>query len=432
MVSADIGAMGAPIPADSVRMYLAQLEAAMTGQDRAVVHDALVDAEAHLRAAIAAGASPDRAIGEFGTPDEIARAYVEAIQGPRVWTMSPSAALLGSGASGASSQGGSDAAGAGYGSGSPESTASSSTSATPRGGAGTVGAAGGGGGVGSGGNASGYGNAGHGGIPASAPILLPVEPALDRLKRIPILGIWFNRYAWGGLLYFGAVGFILSLAYFVWVVVLGSLSIGTAVILVGLFLMVLLLGSVRAICLFEGMVVETLLGVRMPRRTQPVYTTAGIGFWQRIGCWLSDIRSWLSLAYLLGNFPVSAVLFAAFVGLCSASAMLVGAPVLSLLGLPVAQFHSSRAPDFHFVFLGQPLVPDASGDVYLPIGTALFALACGLVLFTGTLWLARGIGWIYGHVVQAIQVARPQAVLVPPGAAAAARGEQPRDPPIAR
>jgi hypothetical protein len=38
------------------------------------------------------------------------------------------------------------------------------------------------------------------------------------------------------------------------------------------------------------------------------------------------------------------------------------------------------------------------------------SLLAGLALFTATLWLARGMGWVYGHVVQAIQVARPQPV----------------------
>ena len=32
----------------------------------------------------------------------------------------------------------------------------------------------------------------------------------------------------------------------------------------------------------------------------------------------------------------------------------------------------------------------------------------GLILMTGTLWIVRGFGWVYGRVVQAIQVARPQ------------------------
>jgi hypothetical protein len=29
------------------------------------------------------------------------------------------------------------------------------------------------------------------------------------------------------------------------------------------------------------------------------------------------------------------------------------------------------------------------------------------------LWMVRGFGWVYGHVVQAIQVARPQPTVPP-------------------
>ena len=40
-------------------------------------------------------------------------------------------------------------------------------------------------------------------------------------------------------------------------------------------------------------------------------------------------------------------------------------------------------------------------------------LALGLVIVTATLWMVRGLGWVYGHVVQAIQVARPRASVPP-------------------
>ncbi|NBQ16326.1 MAG: hypothetical protein EBU31_17365, partial [Proteobacteria bacterium] len=47
------------------------------------------------------------------------------------------------------------------------------------------------------------------------------------------------------------------------------------------------------------------------------------------------------------------------------------------------------------------------GNVWITAPLALASLAVGLALATATLWLARGFGWVYGHVVQAIQVARP-------------------------
>jgi hypothetical protein len=231
-------------------------------------------------------------------------------------------------------------------------------------------------------------------------------------RHIPVIGVWFDGRAWGALLYFGVVGFVLSLAYFVWAVVIGALSIGLSPIVIGIPLFVFLLGSARAICLFEGKVVELFLRVRMPRRTQPVEGVDHVGFWQRIWCWLRDVRSWMSLGYLLGNFPVSVVAFAVTFALTVASFALLAVPVLHLLGQPFAHVSGDDA-DLDIVFMGTQLVPDSSGNVWITAPLAVASLAVGLALATATLWLARGFGWVYGHVVQAIQVARPIATLPP-------------------
>jgi hypothetical protein len=61
-------------------------------------------------------------------------------------------------------------------------------------------------------------------------------------------------------------------------------------------------------------------------------------------------------------------------------------------------------------FLWNRVTPDANGDVWVPAGMVVPSLLAGLALLTATLWLARGMGWVYGNVVQAIQVARPQPV----------------------
>ena len=323
-----------------VRLYIAQLGIELEGADAALRHDAIIDAEQHLRAAIGNGATAEMAVSEYGSPTEIARAYMDAEHLPRAWHIIPATTAISNGS-------------------------------------------------------------------ARAPVDIPAVSQRQRLRDIPIIGVWFDRRAWGAVVYFGAVGFVLSLAYFVWSVTIGSLAIGLAPILIGIPIVVLLLGSARAICLFEGKVVEFFLGVRMPRRTQPVQGADRIGFWQRIWCWLRDVRSWLSLGFLLGNFPVSVVTFAVTFTLAVTSLALVVIPVVHLLGHPIANVSGDDA-DINIMFMGTQLVPDAAGDVWLTAPLAVASLAIGLALATGTLWLARGFGWVYGHVVQAIQVARPQ------------------------
>ncbi len=327
---------------DPVNEYLSHLQRELIGVDAAVAHDALVDAETHLRTAIAAGKSPAAAIEAFGSAAEFAMAYAAA---PRP---------------------GSD-----FGAGGVAETRAASPATGARSG------------------------------------------ARAALARVPVIGIWFQLRAWSSLFYFVAPGFVMALATFVWVIVIGSLAIGTLPIIVGAPLAVFLLGSVRAICLAEGKVVEFFLGTRMPHRVQPVQVltpvggVAEVGFWQRIGCWLTDVRSWLSLGYLLGNFFVATGLFALFIALAATSFALLAAPIGQALGLPVIQMHGDDAEVW---FLFQRIKPDEHGVVHLSVTTCLVSVMVGFMLATATLWLARGTGWVYGQVVKAIQVARPQAV----------------------
>ena len=384
MGSGDMPQLPAP---DPILLYLAQLELALAGRNPALVHDALVDAESHLRAAVAAGASPQRAVDEFGLPEDIAAAYVLADNTGAAWHSSVAAAM-----SSAANPPAADVAA------SAASAAAASTTADA-------------------GASSGV----HSGTEAPPPaasavgpgaVIAPAESFAQRARRVPVLGIWFHPHAWGSLAYFTTVGFAFALAAFIWVTVVGSVSLGLLPIFIGLALLVLLLGSVRGICLLGGSLCEFFLGVRMPRRTQPVYTTTGISLWQRLGCWLKDVRSWLSLAYLVGNFPVALALFALFISLTAVSASLIGMPLGAIVGQPYLHFDSDS--DVHINLWGRELIPDANGDIHMPFGLGMLTFLSGVVCATFTLWLARGVGWVYGHVVQAIQVARPRAVLVRP------------------
>jgi len=327
---------------DLITEYLSQLQHELADADPAVAHDALIDAEAHLRAAVAAGQSPRAAIEAFGPAAEFAQAYVTA--------KSPYPAVAGG---------------------------SGVTQPTP----------------------SGHG---AGGVPRAW-----------SLQRIPLIGVWFQLRAWASLLYFLVPCFVIGLCTFVWVVCVGSLAMGTLPIIVGVPLAVFLLGSVRAIGLAEGKVVEFFLGVRMPHRVQPVQVLtplggiAEVGFWQRIGCWLRDVRSWLSLAWAFGNFFVATGLFSLFVTLGALSLVMVGVPLAQAGGFTAIRVDGDLA---EVQFLWERVTPDDDGLVRLSAFTSVLSVLLGRALATGTLWLARGTGWVYGQVVKAIQVARPQAV----------------------
>lgn len=72
---------------EGIERYLAALRQSLAGSDPATVQDALADAEEHLRTAVAQARSREPGLGEddalpailaqFGTPEEVARAYRE-------------------------------------------------------------------------------------------------------------------------------------------------------------------------------------------------------------------------------------------------------------------------------------------------------------------------------------------------------------------
>jgi hypothetical protein len=365
MNSADLPS-GQSASVDLVRAYLLQLELALESCDPALRHDALIDAEEHLRASVAAGTSPAQAIAEYGSPEEIAAAYrsIPTSGGSlrsSISTLAPSADSRFE-----------PTAGAVHGRASVSSAASAA---------------------------------------AVHPDSGAASSRWQRMRRIPLVGVWFHPIAWRSLVYFGIIGFPLALAYFVWVVTVGTIALGMLPILIGLPLLVFLLGSARALSLFEGKVVELFLGVRMPRRTQPVAGVvvdgvAEVRFWHRIWSWLRDIRSWLSLAYLVGNFPVSVAAFIVTFTLSVFGVVLVALPILDLFGLPIGVAEMDDSTRIQFLFT--EVKPDADGKLWLPPGAAFPSFLIGFGVLTATLWLARGMGWVYAHVVQAIQVARPR------------------------
>jgi hypothetical protein len=85
-----------------------------------------------------------------------------------------------------------------------------------------------------------------------------------------------------------------------------STSFGTSVLIIGLPLLLLTLGFVRGMALFEGRLVEFLLGTRMPRRPRADFPRP---FFQRLWFWLRDGRTWASMIYLVLMLPAGIVYF---------------------------------------------------------------------------------------------------------------------------
>lgn len=122
--------------------------------------------------------------------------------------------------------------------------------------------------------------------------------------------------------------FPLGIFAFTWVSTGLSLALGLLVIVLGFPLLVLVLGSFRALGLAHGRLVEALTGLPMPRRLVLLPRTPG--FWKKLAALFTEGLTWRSLALLVLLLPLGITYFVFLVtGLALA---------LSTLLLPLAHF----------------------------------------------------------------------------------------------
>jgi hypothetical protein len=205
-----------------------------------------------------------------------------------------------------------------------------------------------------------------------------VGVSVNKKPQNPIA--WFFGVAADPRAYAALFYMLLSLAtgifYFTWAVTGLSLSLGFMVLIIGIPFAVLFMGSVWALSLVEGRLVETMLGVRMPRR--PAYMNREGGFLARIKEILVDPRTWATLLYMLLMLPLGNIYFnIAFIGLILS---------LSFLATPFIYFlgYADYVQIFNTSLADQP---------WLMIPMFLIG-AIGIFV---TLHVARGIGKLHGQ-----------------------------------
>ena len=167
-----------------------------------------------------------------------------------------------------------------------------------------------------------------------------------------------------------------------------SLSIGFAVLIIGIPFALLFIGSVRILAHVEGRIVEGLLGVRMPRRL-PAQSAAEERLGARIRDALSDVRTWSSLLYLLLMFPLGIVYFVFAVVGVALSLGLVGGSLVGLLSNR-SYIQISDVPWLEHLFHTAP-------------GLLLLLLIGGFLVFV-VLHIAKGIGWFHGRLAELLLV----------------------------
>jgi uncharacterized membrane protein len=201
----------------------------------------------------------------------------------------------------------------------------------------------------------------------------PPAPRRSAIGRF--FGVAADPYTYGALVYM-LLSLPVGIFYFTWAVTGLSLSAGFAILIIGVPFAVLFMGTVYALSLMEGRIVETLLGERMPRR--PQYPAAETGFWARIKAILVDPRTWASLLYMVLMLPLGIFYFTCIVTGLSLSISLVSAPFAWLFGAPMT-----------FTMDGLDMVPPI---VVLPLMTV-----AGTLLLFATLHFARGVGKLHSQ-----------------------------------
>jgi len=214
-------------------------------------------------------------------------------------------------------------------------------------------------------------------IKVAAALRPPPKPR-SRNALARFFGIFTDGRAYAGVL-FMLFSLATGMLYFVVTVVGTSLSVGLAVLIIGVPFFIAFIGVTRVLALVECRLVEAVSGVRMPRR--PLHPGAPQGFWARVRSMLTDSRTWTTLAYNVLMLPVGIVYFVmAVVGL-SVSFGLMAAPVAATVDAL-----GGFGPDFVF-----------SNDVYLEPrwlnspGGLLLCFLIGILLLTVTLHVSRAV-----------------------------------------
>jgi uncharacterized membrane protein len=212
--------------------------------------------------------------------------------------------------------------------------------------------------------------------------LKPMAPPPRKSVVGRFFGIYADSRAWTAL-FFMLLSLVTGIFYFTVAVTGLAMSVGFAVLIIGVPFFLLFVGLTRVLSLVEGRMVEGLLGVRMPRR--PVRSTRGIGIGARIKEMLLDRRTWTTLLYMLLMLPLGIFYFTLAITSLALSLSGIAAPVIALLhgiGFTTSEIQIDGE------LIAWPLT--------LPL------CLVGIVLMTAVMHVVRLIGELHGRFARAL------------------------------
>ena len=193
-------------------------------------------------------------------------------------------------------------------------------------------------------------------------------------------------------LFFMMLSLVTGCLYFTFAVTGLSLSLGLAILVIGLPVFLGFVGITRVISLGEGRLLEAVSGERMPRR--PVHPGAPDTFVARIVEMLKDARTWTTIIYLLLMLPLGIVYFATAVTGIAVGVSFVLVPVVGI-GQRLGWWMPWR--DAGVVISFNPAWFDT------PVGW-LFCAIFGIVVLTALLHAARSIISVHARTAKTLLV----------------------------
>lgn len=220
------------------------------------------------------------------------------------------------------------------------------------------------------------------------------RPSLRAVATAPV-----RARTYGNVAYL-ALAFPLGLAYFVFVVVGLSLSVGFAVLLVGLPLFVAVLLVAVALTGVERALAQALLGVDVESPSWRFLDREGAV--ERLKALVADRMVWLGLVFLVTKLAVGVAAFTLLVTVLVPVAVLVGTPLYyqtpgADVGLfldgPITRELSVYVPwnellvGVSFVVRITSIEVDTAPKALVASGVGLIALVLALNVFNGVAWL---------------------------------------------
>ena len=216
-------------------------------------------------------------------------------------------------------------------------------------------------------------------IKVAAALRAPPKPrASSALGRF--FGIFSDGRAYAGLL-FMLFSLATGMLYFTVTMVGTSLSIGLAVLIIGVPFFIAFIGVTRVLALVECRLVEAVSGVRMPRR--PQHPGPPQSFWARVTDMLKDSRTWTTFGYNVLMLPMGIIYFTLAVVGVTMSLTFIAAPVYEVIRV-LGGFDPHQLN-----VLGDRLI-DEPEWLTSPLGL-LLCFVVGVLLLKLTLHAGRGI-----------------------------------------